>query len=194
MTPGRIETAEKLGSALNELVYGVEMTQNERNRAAAASFGIARDHHGAIVFLLKNTFHSSAFALLRCLFEAYLRGLWLKSCATDKQVTAHFRGANPPQTMIAEIEATAAFAAGVLSRIKKESWSSMCEYTHTGGRHLQRWQTADTIEPSFETAELDECLNFADLFAALAALELVQMDKSKNNGEAVLALMKQRWP
>lgn len=194
MTPDRIEAAEKLGSELNGLVYGVEMAQNERNRAAAASFGIARDHHGAIVFLLKHAFYSSSFALVRCLFEAYLRGLWLKHCATDAQVKAHFGGANPPQTMIAEIEATPAFTAGVLSRIKKESWSTICEYTHTGGRHLQRWQTANTIEPNFETAEIDECLNFADLFAALAALELVQLDKSKNSGEAVLALMKQRWP
>jgi hypothetical protein len=194
MTPARIESAEKLGAALNQLVNGVEMAQTERNRAAGASFAIAQDHHQAIVFLLKNTFHSSSFALLRCLFEAYLRGLWLKYCATDAQVTGFFGGDEPPKSMVAEIEATPAFTGKVLSRIKKESWRTMCGFTHTGGMHLQRWQSEDAIEPKFEAAELEECLNFAELFGAMAALELTQLDKSGDSGAAVLELMKKRWP
>lgn len=194
MTPARIEAAEKLGAALNNLVNGVEMVHTERNRAAGASFAIAQDHHHAIVFLMKNTFHSSSFALLRCLFEAYLRGLWLKHCATDAQVNSFFRGDEPPNTMVAEIEATPAFTGGVLSRIKKESWRAMCAFTHTGGLHLQRWQSEDAIEPKFEAAELEECLNFTELCGAMAALELTQLSKSGDNGEAVLALMKRRWP
>ena len=104
----------------------------------------------SIFFLMKHTFHSSSFALLRCLFEAYLRGLWLKHCASDAQVEDFIKGDAPPKTMVAEIEATPAFAEGVLSRIKKSSWSAMCAYTHTGGLHLQRWQTADGVEPNFD--------------------------------------------
>lgn len=125
---------------------------------------------------------------------AYLRGLWLKHCATDTQVTTFLRGEEPPKTLFAEIEATPAFTSGVLSRIKKENWRAMCAFTHTGGLHLQRWQSPDAIEPSFEAAELEQCLHFAEFFGAMAALELIQMDKAGNNGEAVFALMKQRWP
>ena len=133
MTPARIESAEKFGAALNQLVNGVEVAQTVRNRAAGASFAIAQDHHHAIVFLMKNTFHSSSFALLRCLFEAYLRGLWLKYCATDAQVTGVFGGDEPPQSIVAEIEATPAFTGKVLSRIKKESWADDVRL-HTYGR------------------------------------------------------------
>ena len=194
MTPARIEAAEKLGAALNHLVNGVEMAQTERNRAAGASFGIAQEHHCAIVFLMKNTLYSSSLALLRCLFEAYLRGLWLKHCANDAQVTAFIGGDEPPKTMVAEIEATPDFTGGVLSGIKKESWQAMCAYTHAGGLHLQRWQSEDAIEPKFEAAELEECLNFAELFGAMAALAVTQMNKSGDNGAAVLALMEKRWP
>lgn len=159
MTPESIATAEKFGAELHRLTNDIEMWQTEKNRADSASFGIAQDHHAAIVFLLKNTFHSSSFALLRSLFEAYLRGLWLKHCATDAQVSASFRGAEPPKTMVAEIEATEGYTDGVLSHIKKEYWSVMCDFTHTGGLHLQRWQTQDVVGPTFTPEELEECLN-----------------------------------
>lgn len=194
MAPQRIAEAERFSIALNHLANGVEVAANDRNRAAGASFAIAQDHHHAIVFLLKNTFQSSSFALVRCLFEAYLRGLWLKHCATDDQVQGFIQGSEPPKTMIAEIEATPAFGEGVLSRIKKASWNTMCAFTHTGGLHLQRWQTADAIEPNFDVGELEECLNAAELFGAMATLELVQMSKSGNDGAAVLELMNKRWP
>ena len=108
MTPERIAAAEEFGAELHHLTNEIKMWQTEKNRAAAASFGIALDHHAAIVFLMKNTFYSSSFALLRSLFEAYLRGLWLKHCASDKQVSTFFRGGEPPKTMVAEIESTEA--------------------------------------------------------------------------------------
>lgn len=193
MAPERFAVAEKFSINLNEIANGVEVVASNRNRAAGASFSIAMDHHHAIFFLLKHAFHSSSFALLRCLFEAYLRGLWLKHCATESQVEDFLKGCEPPKTMVAEIEATPAFAAGALSRIKKTNWSAMCAFTHTGGLHLQRWQTADAVGPNFDADELEECLNTAEIFGAMATLELVQMSESGNDGSAVLELMKVRW-
>jgi hypothetical protein len=194
MTPARIASAEAFGAELHRLTNEIEMWQTEKNRAAAASFGIAQDHHAAIVFLMKNTFYSSSFALLRSLFEAYLRGLWLKHCATDTQIFAFFRGGEPPKTMIAEIESTEAFTDGVLSRLKKKNWSAMCAFTHTGGLHLQRWQSRDCVEPTFAPEELEECLNCAELLGAMAGLELVQLSKSGADGADVLQLIQKRWP
>lgn len=194
MTPQRIEAANKFGATLNALANDVQMTPNKRNRAAAAAFAIAQDHQAAIVLLMANTLYSSSHALLRCLFEAYLRGLWLRYCASESQVTEVFAGCEPSKTMVAEIEATDAFSHGQLSRIKKSTWQTLCAFTHTGGQHLQRWQSADAIEPTFEAAELEDCLNFAELFGAMATLEMVQMSKSGDTGASVLELMKQRWP
>lgn len=194
MTPERIAAAEEFGAEIHRLTNEIEMWQTEKNRAAAASFGIAQDHHAAIVLLIKSGFYSSSFALLRSLFEAYLRGLWLKHCATDEQVSAFFRGGEPPKTMIAEIETIEAFTGGVLSRIKKNNWSAMCAFTHTGGLHLQCWQSEDSVEPIFSPEELEECLNCAELFGAMAGLELVQLSKYDANGFDVLQLMNNRWP
>lgn len=190
----RIAVAEEFGAALHRLTNEFEVPATDRNRAAAAAFGIAQDHHAAIVFLMKNSFHSSSFALLRLLFEAYLRGLWLSHCATDKQVSGYFQGEDPPRTMVAEIEATEAYQGQVLSRIKKDYWRVMCDYTHTGGQHLLRWQTKNSIEPTFKESELEECLNCAELFGAMAGLALIQLSASGSSGQEVLELMKKRWP
>jgi len=192
--PARIEAAEKFGAALHQLINGVEMAQTERNRAAGAAFAIAQDHQCAIVLLMGHTLYSSSFALLRCLFEAYLRGLWLRHCATDSQVTACFRGDEPPKTMIADIEAIPTFGSGVLSSFKRVAWQTMCDFTHTGGLHLHRWQAPDAIEPNFQAAELEECLNLAELYGAMSALEMAQMAESGDDGAAVFELIRKRWP
>lgn len=193
LTPARIRAAEQFGVALNQLVWQLNIPQSPRNRAAAASFGIARDHHGAIVLLLGQNFHSSAFALLRCLFEAYLRGLWLRHCATEEQVNAHFEGVSPPNSLIAEIESIPAFASGVLSEAKRANWDAMCQYTHTGGLHLKQWQTEGAIEPHFEPEELENGLTLAERYSALASLELSQMSANGDDGRAVLELIRRRW-
>jgi hypothetical protein len=193
MTPERISAAESFYSELHELTNEIEMLETIKNRTAAACFGIAQDHHAAIVFLIKNAFYSSSFALLRTLFEAYLRGVWLKHCATEEQANTFFEGTEPPKTMVAEIEAIPDFSNGILSHIKKEKWNFMCDFTHTGGLHLQRWQTHDAVEPKFDEAELEECLNCAEIFGAMAGLELVQLRKSGDSGSNVFQLIEKRW-
>jgi hypothetical protein len=185
--------AEEFGAALNDFSNKVDMIATDRHRIVGAAFAIATDHHAAIVVLMRHTLYSSSFALLRVLFEAYLRGLWLKYCASDEQASRVFHGEEPPKTMVAEIEATEAFSNGELSHIKKKSWGAMCAYTHTGGLHLQRWQSESAVEPTFDEDELEECLNAAELFGAMACLELVQLSKDGDNGSCVLGLIKQRW-
>jgi hypothetical protein len=96
--------------------------------------------------------------------------------------------------MLADIEATQTFSGGTLSHVKKQAWRTMCAFTHTGGLHLQRWQSQDAIEPTFESGELEECLNLAEIFGAMAALELVQLRKSGDDSAAILELMQRRWP
>jgi len=195
MTPERIRKAEVFSVALGTLASALPMAQGDRARAAAACFGIARDHHGAIVLLMKGTLYSSSFALLRCLFEAYLRGLWLKHCASNAQVIAVLhRSEEFPRGILADIETMPDFSNGVLSRIKRENWRAMCDYTHTGGLHLQRWQCAAGIEPVFEPSELEECLNFAELFGAMATLELVEMSEKPEGVHFVQGLIRERWP
>jgi hypothetical protein len=58
----------------------------------------------------------------------------------------------------------------VLSQIKEKTWKSMCAYTHTGGLHVQRWNTEDGIEANYNRDEILEVLKFAEIIASLSVV------------------------
>ena len=187
---GAVEYLNWLGSSISEL----EMPGSLRVRVAAGCFAIAQDHHHAIVALLDHSLFASTFALLRCEFEAFVRGEWLALCATDIEVAAFSNGEEPPALgkMLQALETTPAFAEKILTSIKASSWSAMCAYTHTGGLHVQRWGTGRVIEPSYATEEVQEALSFAEVFGALAVVGVASLASNEQVAEAVLAKVKER--
>ena len=187
---GAIDYLNWLGSSISEC----EMPRSLRVRVAAGCLAIAQDHHHAIVALLHHSLFASTFALLRCEFEAYVRGEWLALCATDAEVAAFSNGYEPPAfgTMLQALETTPAFAEKILTSIKASSWSTMCAYTHTGGLHVQRWGNGRVIEPSYTTEEVQEALSFAESFGALAVVGIASLASNEQVAESVLAKLKER--
>lgn len=116
-----IDVANEFGNFLRRAVHEHEFPDTQRVQAAAGCFAIAQDHHHAIVILLNSQLYASAFALVRCGFDAYVRGEWLSTCATDVQVDLFLKCERPPEIgpMITELERTPAFQELVLSAIKK---------------------------------------------------------------------------
>jgi hypothetical protein len=187
---GAVEYLNWLGYSISEC----EMPGSLRVRVAASCLAIAQDHHHAIVALLDHGLFASSFALLRCEFEAYVRGEWLALCATDEEVEAFSEGEEPPPMgrMLNSLEATPAFSEKVLSGIKASSWRAMCAYTHTGGLHVQRWGTGSVIEPNYEAEEVQEALSFAEVFGALAVVGIASLANNEKIAETVLAKVKER--
>jgi len=64
---------------------------------------------------------------------------------------------------------------GQLSKIKQNTWKAMCAYTHTGGLHVQRWNTENGIEANYSRGEILETVKFAELFAALSVMGLAYL-------------------
>jgi hypothetical protein len=128
-------------------------------------------------------------------FEAYLRGLWLKHCASDADFQKFMNGKpKKNRIMIAAIEALPEFGVGAFSSITTYAWDAMCDFAHTGALHLQRWQSQDGIEQNFDSEELVKFLNYSELFAAMSGLEMAQMSKDGNIEESVFELIQKRWP
>lgn len=121
--------------------------------------------------MLSSSLYASAFALMRAMFEAYVRGEWLGFCATETQVERFLRGKDVPrfQAMIDAIEATDGFEDQHLSALKRQRWNALCGYTHTGGIHVQRWQTEKSVEPIYSREEVLEVLYFAELVLVLSS-------------------------
>jgi hypothetical protein len=69
----------------------------------------------------------------------------------------------------------------------------LCACTHTGGLHVQRWNTSDAIEPNYEPEEVEQALRFAEFFAALSVIGLAEL--AENDELAMKVVDKMRgWP
>lgn len=194
LTDKQLNDANAYGEWLRLAVHERSLPANNRVRAAASCLAIAQDHHHAIVVLLDARLYASCFALVRVAFEAYVRGEWLALCATDAQVRKFLKGREPPKIdfLLSALERTDAFKEGMLSLIKKRTWKALCAYTHTGGLHVQRWNTSDGIEPNYSIDELLEVLRFADIVATLSVLGVVSLMNDEQLAEKLLERFRAR--
>jgi len=194
ITIEELDQANVFGETLRQAVHERGLPANNRVRAAGSCFSIAQDHHHAIVVLLQHQLYASSFALLRVEFEAYVRGEWLALCATEPEVSAFLNGDEPPKlgTMLSALEATEGFKSGRLTQIKKGHWNALCGYTHTGGIHVQRWNTSDGIEANYSVEELREVLRFADIIVSLAVLGVLALANDVDASAEVLRALKAR--
>jgi hypothetical protein len=194
LTERELDDANAYGEFLRVAIHEKEMPASARVRASGGCLLIAQDHHHAILVLFGAKLYASAFALIRIAFEAYVRGEWLSVCATEEQVEKFMDGKEPPKigVLLEALEKTPAFQEQVLSRIKKQSWDAMCAYTHTGGLHVQRWITADGIEPNYSREEVLEVLKFADIIVSLSVLGALTLAGDDQTAQVVFNHYKAR--
>ncbi|ADE11980.1 DUF6988 family protein [Sideroxydans lithotrophicus] len=187
----RLSQGHDLAAWIEQQVCDMQLSGSVRVRLAGTCFIVAQEHHQAILLLLSQThpLHAPAFALVRPVFEAYLRGLWLAHCAKDAELEGFSHGKSPPKmpSILSAIEQTPGFDSGQLSDIYKQSWSDMCAYAHTGSQQVLRWNTGDAIQPNYSDAEVDEVLSFTGSIALLSTLGLAAIATNESLAASVLA-------
>ena len=119
--------------------------QRKRSRLACACWHVAVEHSMAIVVLVHEKLHGSALALIRPLFEAYARGMWLMHAATDD-----------------EVDRAGHIVGGALVGLKKDSWSRLCSFTHTGYQQIGARLTPEGLGYDYQDGEILQALEWAD--------------------------------
>ncbi len=161
-------------------LHGQKLKKSDlRSIVSASCFAVAQQHHNAILILLAHQppLQATAFALLRLLVEATVRGSWLSHCATDEQVE-NFVEPQRKQLDMASMQIAIDKVRGVTSdgyslheSLYKKHWGALSEYTHTSARQVQHWLTTQDIEPVYSDAEVSELLKRANVVAECAAVE-----------------------
>jgi len=114
---------------------GVSFEPNARRRVAMGLLHLSLEHHQSILNLAKCNLFGSSFALLRCQFEALLRGVWFLRCATNTDIKKFIDGKNLKlnvNALISDVETTKGYKNGALKRYKTGKWKAMNDYTHGG--------------------------------------------------------------
>lgn len=176
-----IENSEKLIQWIDSKINGLEFISDDRSRIVAGCFDIALEHQKAIIILLARQIYGSAFSLLRLLFEAYVRGLWLQHCANEKEIGKFMKGKIDKTfgNLIKDIEKKEGYQGGVLSKAKKAGWAKMNCFTHSGFSQVVRRNTESSIEPNYDPEEIEEAINFTNAIGLLTSLELSFLTKNE---------------
>lgn len=180
-----LQRATSVAHEISVRLHEQEMPGKLRNRLSVACFAVALDHHEAIILLLQqeHPLFSSALALVRPVYESYIRGMWLSHCATDAQLQSFAEGKSPPDmaSLVAAVEKSGDFTGKQLSRVYINHWHAFCSFTHTGGLQAQRWNTPEAVEPNFDPEEIEQALEFSSAFAILSAISVAV----QSNNEAI---------
>ena len=169
-----IENSEKLIQWIDSKINGLEFISDDRSRMVAGCFDIGLEHQKAIIILLARRMYGSAFSLLRLLFEAYVRGLWLQHCANKKEIKTFMEGKIDKTfgNLIKDIEKKEGYEVGILSEAKKAGWAEMNCFTHSGFSQVVRRNTESSIEPNYDPEEIEEAVHFTNAIGLLCSLEL----------------------
>jgi len=72
-----LEISKRVAAWNEEALYGIEVHTNDISHLGIACFSMVHEHHKSALVLTEAGLINSSMALMRPMFEAYVRGLWL---------------------------------------------------------------------------------------------------------------------
>ncbi len=134
-----------------------------------------------------------ALALMRLMFEAYVRGIWLLHCASEEQLKQFQREELDCtfNSLIEDLEKLDAYNVKVLSAEKASSWKTLNSFTHTGNLQAVRRITPEQIAPRYREDEILGMLGFADAIGILCTFEVAGMAGKEKLAQSALERARQ---
>jgi hypothetical protein len=182
----RIKDAREKAEALRLRLQDCKVKSDLRSRVAAACFGVAQQHHTAILMLVGSQppLHATAFALLRLLVEATFRGHWASHCADNRELENLLTGDKrqwDAARMIAAVgrAAEAAGSTAAWQTFYQKHWKPMSAFAHTYEDQLRCWLLTDDVKPTYSADAIAQLLKRAHLMAEFSAAGLKALSESE---------------
>jgi hypothetical protein len=168
----RVTQSEQNASWVHGMIDGLaipSLPTEKRLQLAGACWAAVIDYHQGIVLLTRAGYYGSARALIRPLFEAYIRGVWLKIAATDHEVETAGQDRFPRfGRMIDVIEVTERVPGDRLTELKAAWWGRMSNLADTGSQQIGTRLTPEHLGNRHHLDEIVDALTWADWTAIQA--------------------------
>ncbi|HHF0484579.1 TPA: DUF5677 domain-containing protein, partial [Vibrio antiquarius] len=170
---------------LEEALNHIELPRTDKVMIASSYYSICMEHYRSILTLLELQLYSSASALLRCLFESYVKGLWFYYCSDAKDIDRLRRDKfeKPFGALVSEIEETKGKG---LSTAKKHLWRTLNGLTHSGAGQVSRRISDETIGSNFDEPFIEDVKRLTNNYGLLVAGELALISNDRKAQSAVL--------
>ena len=175
----RLQESERILHWVQSKLHGMKIPQlpdDKRSQLASACWHVTIDHSMAIVVLVHETLHGSALALIRPLFEAYVRGMWLMYAATNEDIDRAGRDRFPSHSdIVTGLEKSHHFSSRPFSAIKNQTWNRLCSLTHTGSHQILTRLTPQGLGYNYQDFEILEALHWADMLTLLVVVAFADL-------------------
>lgn len=158
-------------SAFISGALGTEAKLTRSERFGVASLGICLDHREATLLLAAHGARSSAFAMMRPVLEACVRGCWFGFVANDQQLDLLAAGKlSTKLEVMARTVAKAEPALQLLSALVSMYKERLDDFTHGTGAQLARWCGPEGVAPRHSVGEIIDVLRFIDTVGLVACV------------------------
>ena len=205
---------DQVRGRLYEFVQRHEYGTDTKTVVLVAYVAIALEHHKAIWILSKLGLNGSAFALLRAVFEAYWRALWINRVATSEQIEQASRdelrfpkmqkmrdeikqayfGTPDEKELTPDDLAEAQRLRGLGDKFfgfLKKVWPALNSYTHSGGLQIGRRFTGDQGKANYNEGEIAEAFNLATTAVLLLLHMFFISTRHYNEVEEIHTMLRQ---
>jgi hypothetical protein len=162
---------------------------SDREVISGALFDICLDHAKGVVVTLENKLHASSYALIRPLFESFVRAAWIQHCACDSEISYVKKKDKFKlsfEEMLKAVEKERQWEK-TLSQVKQSAWKAMNSYTHGGIQLVGRRLNENFIEHNEDEEELIGILQFVCIISFLTLSEMFGMSTGFDKENEFLA-------
>jgi hypothetical protein len=178
----RLDKSLELADWIVSRFDGLGITGDGRSELAATCYYVVWQHQAAVPRLYRDGLIAPATALLRCAWDAYIRGMWLERVATEDALNAFKAGGSPPsqKNLMQALEIADVLPPGILLSFHQTHYSELCDLTHTGIVQVSQQLRGDEICAQQEPEQLKSILAFVDSIAlsAFAQAALIADDQA----------------
>ncbi len=189
-----VKEAQSIEHWIARRVKTLAFPDSYRNKVAAGLLHYSLELQTSFFLLVEHNLIGSAYALMRPIYETYVRAVWLHEVATDEDLEQFrkdnaYRVKNPKtgrwtnrtlDQIILDIEHIDSQLGAAFSRIKTSNWKVMNSLIHGGAEQIFRRISGDSIQGvQAEPQELRRVCGFISSFSLLAAMKLAQMAENE---------------
>lgn len=192
----KIQESENLIRWADQKINGLEFKVDGRKEIVAGSLDTALEHQKAIILLIAKKYYGSAFSLIRIIFETWVRSLWLNYCASEQEIEKFKKNKLNKKfyELVEEVEKVDGYKGGTISKAKKAGWQAMNSFTHSGYTQVERRFGEYSIEPNYDTEEINEAINFTNATGLLCCLEIAFLANDEQFSSELLEKIKEIKP
>lgn len=191
MNGAHVRSMGQLHNHLLELTRDVLYPPGRRVQVALACLAIASDHHRAICRLMDDDLPASALALLRPMYEATVKALWISHCAQDTRIELHVAGQELPAVKdmlgaVIAVDRQRVHLHHLQTLGSKRHWKVLSSLVHSGHAQVQNWLAADGVAPNYPETQIAEVVNLVGYLGFIGALERAYLGGASEVANAIL--------